>query len=43
MASFQAKTSRGNAEEQRIKIIDPINFYPTRNRKFQRIAKKFKK
>ena len=30
-------------EREKIKIIVPINSYPTCNRKFQEIAKKFKK
>ena len=30
-------------EREKIKIIVPINSYPTCNRKYQKIAKKFKK
>ena len=41
---FSSQNKQGKCRGiEKIKIIDPFNFYPTRNRKFQRIAKKFKK
>ena len=36
MASTQAKNRLGEAEKEKKKIIVPINYYPTRNRKFQK-------
>ena len=43
MASFLAKICCKYREREKIKIIDPFCSYPTRNRKFQRNRKKFKK
>ena len=36
MASFQAKTGQDSLRNRKKKIIVPINYYPTRNRKFQK-------
>ena len=38
---FKPKQLGKDQEIEKIKIIVPINFYATRNRKFQEIAKKF--
>ena len=43
MASFQAKISWERLRKREKKKIVPISSYSTRNRKFQKIAKKFKK
>ena len=40
MASFQAKQVGKVREIEKTKIIVPFNFYPTRNRKFQKNSKK---
>ena len=42
-ASFQAKVCWKRLRKREIKIIVPFHFYMTRNRKLQKIAKKFKK
>ena len=36
MTSFQAKTGQDSLRNRKKKIIVPINYYPTRNRKFQK-------
>ena len=43
MASFQAKIGWKGREREKIKIIIPFRSYPTRNKKFQKNSKKFKK
>ena len=43
MASVQAKTGWVRPKKRKKKIIVLINSYPTHNRKYQKIAEKFKK
>ena len=39
---FKPKQNGKGREREKIKVIIPISSYPARNRKFQKIAKKFK-
>ena len=39
---FKTKQVGKGREREKIKVIIPISSYPARNRKFQKIAKKFK-
>ena len=43
MVSFQAKIGWKRPRNRKIKIFVPFCSHPTRNRKFQKKAKKFKK
>ena len=40
---FKPKQVQKGQEGEKIKIIVPLRFYPTRNRKFQKNSKKIKK
>ena len=40
---MKPKLVRKGCEREKIKIVVPFRSYPTRNRKFQKIAKKLKK